>query len=113
MSIDQEYAVVSIAQAEEIIHWRESQIWIRPSSSPEIRDCDDFALKMMYEVRENFRGNGVVPFGIAGGKFLTIGQVNHALNILVCSDGIILYDYQKDYWWIADPTKDIVYFWYI
>lgn len=110
--MDDEYEVPDASEIDKILFWRPWwKVWVLPPFCPERRDCDDFAL-LAYEIKQAYRGKGVLPFGIAGGdKFEYIKSIGpHALNILMCQDGPWLYDHQVKKYWKADGVKDSVWF---
>lgn len=102
---DVEYYVPYLKEAEKLINFRQWwKLWIKPKTKPGTMDCDDMSRHSMSEVRQAFNGDKPLSYGRVGGRFPKIGQANHMQNVMVCQDGLLLYDYENEVMW--QPTAD-------
>lgn len=109
--VDGHYASVKSDMADKLIHWHKPwQFWVKPAYKTETRDCDDLAIRCMYETRQAFDGEAVLPFGVVCGTLHRGIAAHHAWNILVCADALVMYDVQSDDIWLANPDQDQFYF---
>jgi hypothetical protein len=107
--VDMFYYVPYMDEAKSIILFHKwNEVWIKPVSKAEVFDCDDHSRKSMQDVRDAFKG-GVVAYGRIGGRFPSVDPGNHLVNVLVCQDGILIYDSDFNRLW--QPTaEDKVWF---
>lgn len=90
--VDTKYYIPTYAEAQAIIHWQKDFIvWVQPEFVPEAYDCDDFAIETLVGVHKAFGGKYPIAFGL-------IDVPGHSMNILVCEEGILIYD----------PTIDVI-----
>lgn len=111
--MDKEYDCPELQAADKLIHWHKPwQFWVSPVYKVEQRDCDDIGRKMAYEVQQAYSGPNPLAFGeIAVTRCkLFFSAKNHLLNVLVCKDGILLYDCQSDVSWTASSDADKPYY---
>jgi len=102
--VDENYHVPDESEIDGLIHWRKwYQVFTLPQYVKDVCDCDDYALTCYRDVRGAFKG-GVLAFGLCT-------MPTHAVNFMVTSQGIWLYDYYRDRLWKA--TTEPVYFWLI
>ena len=83
---DTNYYIPTPDEAWEQIH---SGTWIEKSPNGEKYDCDDFAIDTMLRVQHSYNGPGVYAIGC-------FGYPGHMLDFIITTDGILLYDRQKD-----------------
>jgi hypothetical protein len=107
--VDNEYYVPYMAEVESLIFFHKwHEFWLQPKSKSEVFDCDDHSRKSMQDVRNAFE-KGVPAYGRIGGRFPSVDPGNHLLNVMVCQDGILIYDSDFNRLW--QPTeKDKVWF---
>jgi hypothetical protein len=65
---------------------------------------------MSYEVKQAFSGQWPLAFGICDVTECQYAKGTHSLNILICEEAILLYDWQQDVTWAACPELDNPFF---
>ena len=108
---DNEYDCPAQNDVNRIIHWQPPwKFWVKPGYRAEWHDCDDFSMRNAYEVRQAYSGKHPLAFGIVDCTQCRYATKNHSLNLLVCQEDILMYDWQIDRVWTADPETDKPYF---
>lgn len=108
---DIQYYVPKLSEADSLIHWHSPwQFWTTPAYRAEKHDCDDFSERMAYEVKQAFSGQWPLAFGICDVTKCQHSKGTHSLNILICEEAILLYDWQQDITWNAYPELDNPFF---
>ena len=108
---DSRYYVPKASEADGLIHWRKPwQFWVKPLYRADKHDCDDYSMRMVYEVQQACNSVYPLSFGVCDVTECQHATGKHSVNILVCDDEIILYDPQTDLRWFAEPSLDKPYF---
>ena len=83
---DDEYYIPTPDEA-----WNQLHVGLQvlKSSDGDKYDCDDYAIDCMLRVQHSYLGHGVFAIGV-------LGYPGHMLNMIITTDGVLLYDVQND-----------------
>lgn len=114
---DRNFFVHSIQTVEEMIKGLSSR---KLDFIPEVWDCDNFARKLHSDVmywqylciqcKQPVKKHYPWAFGTVAGVEFKGRDINHAINIAYCREGIFLIEPQSDAIWEADPDQDQLYY---